>query len=170
MSALCASRPFLLAMVAIGALLALPDAARADQSEIVTVPIDVVFIDEGASADCGFLVEVHVTGTLRQRITSSGFVNTFTHNWTQVYTNLDSGTSLATQSPSVVRVEFNADGSVVMTITGLSLGFQVPGQGAVFMDVGRVVLFFESFDDPEPDVVALAGRHDPVAAACAALA
>jgi hypothetical protein len=168
--------PGILALFVLVMALAIPSGASAAKPVITTIPIDVTFFDEGASADCGFPIEFHVTGTLRihQTFDETGTVvveekQTFS-NWVQTYTNLDTGTSISSRSPSVVRLFFHEDGSFTVKVTGLSLAAIVPGEGVVFLDVGHIELFFESQDDFEPDIVFQAGQQDDIALACAALA
>jgi hypothetical protein len=70
------------------------------------------------------------------------------------------GKSISTVSPAVVHVKLNADGSEFVTITGLQGHLVVGGGPPVAVDVGRLVLFFSSPEDEDPDVLFQAGQFN----------
>ena len=67
------------------------------------------------------------------------------------------GKSISTVSPAVVHVTINADGSEVVTITGLQGHLIVGGGPPLAADAGRIVLFFSGPTDEEPDILFQAG-------------
>jgi hypothetical protein len=78
------------------------------------------------------------------------------------------GGSVSTRDVGADRVTYLPDGTFTVAIMGNVTSLQVPGQGRVYSDVGRVVLHF-SFPDPEGppviDVLSSAGQHGEQGAA-----
>lgn len=116
--------------------------------------------------DCGFPVEENVVGTLnfiswfdesgkrtRQLVTAPGFRVT--------WRNADTGESVSSASPYVVRKEDNPDGSATIAFTGLVSA--ITGGGRAYVTSGRVVIVFS---DAGIDVLSAAG---PSADLCEAL-
>ena len=70
------------------------------------------------------------------------------------------GKSISTGTPSVEHLTVNPDGSATMTITGLS-GHLITGGGPPqAVDVGRIVFFFSSPTDMDPDLIFQAGQFN----------
>jgi len=65
------------------------------------------------------------------------------------------GITLTTASPSLSHVTFNADGTAMLAVTGLSGHISVPGAGTVALSAGRFVLLLT--DDQPPQILAKNG-------------
>ena len=165
----------LLVVVAAGTV-ALPAVAGASPPVRESVPIDVSFVEPAApEGPCAFPVEIHFTGQLELtrffdrdgneiRILSRllGASATFSAN----------GKSISDMQNTIEHVRIDPEtGSMTVAVTGLA-HLVVPGQGVAAQDSGRFVLFFESPDDEEPDVLFEGGRADggPFPALCEILA
>jgi hypothetical protein len=162
-------RGFLAQGVLAALALALAGAAVAAKPVILTIPID-----ETSVIRCqGFQLEESVQGTIKIRsfsengqivreVVSVSLLHTVTN---------EAGESLSTPDVGVDFVRINPDGSATLAVIGLVGRITVPGEGLIAADVGRVVFFFESLTDEEPDVLFQAGKHDDLTAAlCEALA
>ena len=166
----------LLVVVAAGAA-ALPAVAGALPPEHSTEQIDDTFVVPAApEGPCAFPVQVHFTAQLestqffdrdgneiRTLVRFLGASATFSAN----------GKSITDQQGGIEHVTFDPEtGSATVTLTGLSGHLLVPGQGVAAQDSGRIVLFFESPEDEEPDVLFEGGRHSggPFPALCGILA
>jgi hypothetical protein len=144
---------------------ALGVAARASPPEHFPVEhVDDTFIIPAApEGPCTFEIEVHVVGDvrhthffdpqgneIRELTVFPKFRVTFSAN----------GKSITTVSPAVEHVTINPDGSAVVTITGLQGHLIVGGGPPQAADVGRLVLFFSSPEDEEPDIIFQAGKFN----------
>lgn len=73
--------------------------------------------------------------------------------------------SIRTQDVGADRAIYHPDGSVTLTVIGNVQSIQIPGQGRVYSNVGRVNLHF-TFPDPEGEpvveVLSVAGQHSDV--------
>jgi hypothetical protein len=162
-------RGFLAQGVLAALALALAGTAVAAKPVITTVPID-----ETSVIKCqGFRLEESVQGTIKIRsFSENGQIvrEVVSVSLTHTVTN-KAGESLSTPDVGVDFVRINPDGSATVAVVGLVGRITVPGEGLIAADVGRVVLFFESPADEEPDVIFEAGKHDDLTAAlCEALA
>jgi hypothetical protein len=130
------------------------------------IPLEEHFIDEGASAACGFPVEVDVSGVLTYQVLFDAAGDP-TH--VQVHSNLE-----GTFSANGITLREIERGQIFIdlitgTETDVGLLFRVflPGGGSVIADVGRLVFYADgnvTFEaGPHP---ALHGDFD---ALCAAL-
>jgi len=70
------------------------------------------------------------------------------------------GKSISTVTPSVGHTTFNADGSATVAITGLSGHLIMGGGPPQAADVGRIVFYFSSPDDFDPDLIFQAGQFN----------
>jgi hypothetical protein len=128
------------------------------------VPIDDVFtIPAAPVGPCAFAIQGHATGTIRttEFFDSQGnlvrAISTFPRARVTFSAN---GKSISTVTPSVEHFTFNPDGTATLTITGLS-GHLITGGGPPqAADVGRIVLFFDSPTDMDPDLVFQAGQFN----------
>lgn len=100
------------------------------------IDINDVFQDEVLTQACGFPVEISTTGQLIIR-SRDGREDTTGANYQVTYTNVQSGTSFTIRTSGLQRFS--------STDTTFSLAFfggsrlVVPGEGAVFIDAGKLV-------------------------------
>jgi len=136
---------------------------------------DMFTIPAAPAGPCAFAIQGHSTGTVKttEFFDSAG-------NLTRIIVALPrarvtfsaNGKSISTVTPSVAHITFNADGSSTATITGLS-GHLITGGGRPqAADVGRVVFFFSSPTDTDPDLIFQAGQFNdgPFPQLCGVLA
>jgi hypothetical protein len=76
------------------------------------------------------------------------------------FTNDATGVSIPFVVAETDVVNLNPDGSATVAIIGLVGMITVPGLGLVTADVGRLVLSFTGPQDPNPQLLLEAGRHD----------
>jgi hypothetical protein len=153
----------LLAVMGLGAL-AVSAVATAGRPTHLTESFDNVFtIPAAPEGPCAFAIQGHATGTVKttEFFDSSGnLVREISAFPRARVTFSANGKSISTVTPSVEHITFNPDGSATVTITGLS-GHLVTGGGPpVAADVGRIVFFFSSPTDTEPDVIFQAGQFN----------
>jgi hypothetical protein len=152
--------------LAAGLAVLAPAAALATPPDIVRVPIQGSFIDEGASAACGFPVQAEVSGIQTIQVLYDAAGNPIR---VQVHKNIE-----GTFSANGITLREIEHGQVFYdlvegTETDIGLVFRVflPGGGTVIADVGRLVF------DAEGNVTFEAGPHPALhgdfAALCAAL-
>jgi hypothetical protein len=144
-------------------VLALGAVARAVPPEHSVVQIDDVFTIPAGPDTCSFPIQGHASGTMR---TTTFFdkegnlireISVFPQARITFSANVK---TISTVSPSVEHFTFNPDGSATLTITGLS-GHLITGGGPPqAVDVGRVVFFFSSPTDEEPDLIFQAGQFN----------
>jgi hypothetical protein len=144
-------------------VLALGAVARAVPPEHSVVQIDDVFTIPAGPDTCSFPIQGHASGTMR---TTTFFdkegnlireISVFPQARITFSAN---GKTISTVTPSVEHFTFNPDGSATLTITGLS-GHLITGGGPPqAVDVGRVVFFFSSPTDEEPDLIFQAGQFN----------
>jgi hypothetical protein len=140
-------------------------AARATPPEHFPVEhIDDTFtIPAAPDGPCAFEIEQHVVGDIRS--------TAFFDNQGNLVRALDvfpnfrvtfsaNGKSITTVSPAATHVTINPDGSAVVAITGLGGHLIVGGGPPQAADVGRLVLFFSSPEDEEPDIIFQAGKFN----------
>lgn len=145
------------------ALLALAAVARAVPPEHSVEPIDGVFTIPAGPDTCSFPIQGQVSGEIR---TTTFFdkegnvireISVFPRARVTFSAN---GKSISTVTPSVEHLTLNPDGSATVTITGLS-GHLITGGGPPqAVDVGRIVFFFSSPTDQEPDLIFQAGKFN----------
>jgi hypothetical protein len=100
------------------------------------IEVNDVFEDELLTDLCGFAVEGRTTGTLIIR-SRAGTEDTTAANLQIRLTNRESGTSITLRISGLQRIS-STDTSFTFSFSGGSK-LVVPGQGAVFIDVGRFV-------------------------------
>ena len=124
---------------------------------------DTSIIPAAPEGPCAFEIEQHVVGDIRhtdffdnqgnevrELEVVSNFRVTFSAN----------GKSITTVSPAATHVTINPDGSAVVAITGLGGHLIVGGGPPQAADVGRLVFFFSSPEDEEPDIIFQAGKFN----------
>lgn len=100
------------------------------------IEVNDVFADPFLTDVCGFPVEVSTTGTLIVR-SRDGRMDTTAANYQVTLTNLESGKAITVRTSGLQRISWT-DTSFTFSFSGGSK-LVVPGQGAVFIDVGRFV-------------------------------
>lgn len=156
-------RPVALALVALGALVVVAVAAAGKPTHSVVNIDDVFTIPAAPEGPCAFAIDGHATGQIRttEFVDGSGNVTRVISAFPRARVTFSAnGKSISTPTPSVEHITFNPDGSATLTITGLS-GHLITGGGPpLAADVGRVVFFFSSPDDEEPDLLFQAGQFN----------
>lgn len=158
------------------AVLALPATTLASQPQTFIDHVNDTFVDQGLSDFCGFPIQFHVEGTIRVTYWEDPSGPALYKEiqvyptWAKSWTNLDTGTSVSTRGPSVIHITVNADESATIETTGLTIGFQQPGEGVAFIDTGRLTVFFSGPDDQDPDVTQTPPSGDGATAICTLLA
>jgi hypothetical protein len=136
--------------------------------------VDVVRVDERTvSQECGFPVEDHVEGTIRYAVhfdqDGTPFMEILNYRLRETYTNLDTGESIFTPEVGIDRFSITRNGDRLVVQIGIVIRIVVPGQGAIFAHVGRLV-----FNIDTREVVFAAGPDDSFddlgGAICGALA
>ena len=138
---------------------------------------DIGFQDEFLSEACGFDVWVDAIGVVTFRVWLDADDNPLreVNNFGLRLRYYSEWGSIRTVDVGADRVTYHADGSATLTVIGNVQSMQIPGQGRVYSDVGRVSFHF-TFPDPEGDpvveVLSVAGQHwgDQLALICDALA
>jgi hypothetical protein len=153
----------LVAAMGVGAL-AVGAVATAGPPTHSTETFDNVFTIPAAPAGpCAYAIAGHATGTVKttEFFDSAGnLIRTISAFPTARVTFSANGKSISTVTPSVEHITFNADGSATLVITGLS-GHLITGGGPpLAADVGRIVFFFSSPTDLEPDLIFQAGQFN----------
>ena len=167
----------LLLSVVAGGVVALPAVAGATPPERSTEHVDDTFVEPAAPVGpCAFPVQVHFTAQLeitRFFDRDGNEIRTLTRFMGTSATFSANGKSITDRQGGIQHITFDPEtGSSTLALTGLTGHLIVPGQGVVAQDSGRLVLFFESPDDVEPDFLFEAGRRDggPFPALCGILA
>lgn len=132
-------------------------------------------IPAAPTGPCAYAIRVDVVGKVRSTLffdAAGNLVRVIDISPTLRITFSANGKSISTVSPSVAHVTLNADGSAVVTITGLQGHLIVGGGPPLAADVGRLVLFFSSDADEEPDILFQAGpfNNGPFPQLCDVLA
>jgi hypothetical protein len=124
---------------------------------------DVFTIPAAPAGPCAFAIQGHATGTIKTKefFDSAGNLTRVISAFPRARVTFSAnGKSISTVTPSVEHITFNPDGSSTVTITGLS-GHLITGGGRPqAADVGRVVFFFSSPTDTEPDLIFQAGQFN----------
>jgi hypothetical protein len=153
----------LVAVIGVGALAVGTAATAGPPAHSVEHFDDVFTIPAAPVGPCAFAIQGHATGTVRTKefFDSSGNLTRVISAFpTARVTFSANGKSISTVTTSVEHIKFNPDGSGTVTITGLS-GHLVTGGGPpLAADVGRVVFFFSSPTDTEPDLIFQAGQFN----------
>jgi hypothetical protein len=157
-------------------VLAAPVAAAKPVMERVQVR-DIGVLDEFLSEACGVDVWVDAIGviTFRVWLDSEGDPIREVNNFGVRVRYYSEWGSIRTQDVGADRVIYHADGSITLTVIGNVQSIQIPGQGRVYSDVGRVS-FHVTFPDPEGEpvfeLVSMSGKHseDQLGIICGVLA
>jgi hypothetical protein len=150
-------------MLVLAGLLAAAPRALAAKPTIQDIPINSSSVD---MTDCGFPVEIDVTGRIRVIAFTDANgnerreIDSFHEQIT--FTNLNTGKSVTSPSVGPGIVYFNADGSVTLVSSGIFIRIVVPKQGAVIRQIGHTVLLFPpgQFPDGQPELLFAAGPED----------
>ena len=153
----------LVAVMGVGAL-GVGAVATAGGPTHSVVNIDDVFTIPAAPAGpCAYAIQGHATGTMKTKefFDSAGNLTRVISAFPRARVTFSAnGKSISTVTPSVEHIKINADGSATLTITGLS-GHLITGGGPpLAADVGRIVFFFSSPTDMEPDLIFQAGQFN----------
>jgi hypothetical protein len=124
---------------------------------------DTSIIPAAPEGPCAFEIEQHVVGDIRHTDFFDNQGNKVRE--LEVFSNFRvtfsaNGKSITTVSPAATHVTINPDGSAVVAITGLQGHLIVGGGPPQAADVGRLVFFFSSPDDEEPDIIFQAGKFN----------
>ncbi len=153
----------LLAVTGIGALTLGAVATAGPPSHSTETFDDVFTIPAAPAGPCAFAIQGHATGTVKTTEffdRAGNLIRVISAFPRARVTFSANGKSISTVTPSVEHIKFNADGSATITITGLS-GHLVTGGGPpLAVDVGRIVFFFSSPADTDPDVIFQAGKFN----------
>ena len=165
----------LVALLGVGAS-ALGGVAPAGRPSHSVASLDEAFTIPAAPAGpCAFAIQGQATGTIKttQFFDQAGnFIREISVFPSARVTFSANGKSISTVTPSVEHLTLNPDGSATLTITGLSGHLIVGGGPPLAADVGRIVFFFSSPTDMDPDLVFQAGQFNdgPFPQLCAVLA
>jgi hypothetical protein len=138
---------------------------------------DIGLHDDFLSEACGFDVWVDAIGVITFRVWLDAEDNPIreVNNFGLRIRYYSEWGSIHTQDVGADRAIYHPDGSVTLTVIGNVQSIQVPGEGRVYSDVGRVSFLF-TFPDPEGEPVvellSVAGQHsdDQLSVICDALA
>lgn len=138
---------------------------------------DVGVHDEFLSEACGFDVWIDAMGHATFRLWLDAQDNPLreVNNFGVRLTYYSEWGSIRTQDVGADRATYHPDGSVTLTVIGNVQSMQIPGEGRVYSDVGRVSFLF-TFPDPEGDpvveILSVAGQHagDQLGVICDVLA
>ena len=153
----------LVATVGVSAL-ALAAVATAGKPVHSSMQIDETFtIPAAPLGPCAFAIQGHATGIIKTKefVDDDGNLTRVIAAFPKAQVTFSAnGKSISTVTPSVEHITFHPDGSATVTITGLS-GHLITGGGPpLAADVGRIVLFFDSPTDMDPDLLFQAGQFN----------
>jgi hypothetical protein len=143
--------------------------AAASAPSIDRSPVTVSHTIAASPATCPFDIVSSYSGTVRTVVFGDGSSQTTLSDFHLTYSNPTTGRSLSTPLAGPFFVTDNGDGTVTVTIDGNNGHFVVPGDGAVFGDVGRLVYIAAAGDVNTPiEILQISGRQDasPFPAVC----
>jgi hypothetical protein len=153
----------LVAAVVFGALAAVAVAIAGPPTHSTESFDNTFTIPAAPAGPCAYAIQGHSTGTVKSTefVDSAGnLIRAIDVFPTARVTFSANGKSISTVTPSVGHATFNADGSATVAITGLS-GHLITGGGPPqAADVGRIVFYFSSPDDLDPDLIFQAGQFN----------
>jgi hypothetical protein len=162
-------RQFLLVPLTLLLTLTLFTPALAAPPEFITIVVD----ETVPFGDCaGFTVIEHVEGKVKisTHTDKDGNVTMEIARFSlrHTFVNSETGASLTSPDAGIDKITVNQDGSGTVAVIGVVSRIAVPGEGVVFVHVGKIV-----FDLNTGDVLFVAGPHDDFAdllpALCSAL-
>ena len=163
------NRRLLLVVLTTLLTLTLFTSAFATKPEFFTFQVDDTFV----RGECdGFAVIENVEGTIK---ISTHFdkdgefqMEISRYRLRHTFTNSETGESLTSPDVGIDKVTISEDGSVIVAVIGIVAHIVVPGEGPVYVDVGRIV-----FNGTTGELLFEAGQHDDFAdllpALCSAL-
>lgn len=168
-------RSLVLASLATILALAVAGPALAAKPETERIVLHDSFLEPDLTAACGF--DVHLVGeghiTFRLFSDESGAPVRELNNYAIRLTLSSEWASLRMTDVGADRVAYLPDGSLILIVIGNVQSVNIPGEGRVYFDVGRVVsrITFDANGEPTFTVLSEAGQHegDQVDAICAAL-
>lgn len=121
--------------------------------------------DEGATAECGFAVDIAIEGSFAVMVRETGdgdVLVTDRSTFRATYTNAETGEYVRSNGASTAHVTVGAgtDGRDVVRITGLQGHVVAPGSGAAAQDSGQLVIEAYGPGDPEPLFVSQRGLFE----------
>ena len=149
--------------------LSLFTSAFAAKPEFITIPVDDTFV----IGECdGFSVIEHVQGQVKFSAhfdKNRNFVMEIARfSLRHTYSNSETGAALSSPDVGIDMTVINQDGSGTVAVIGIVARIVLPGEGPVFVHLGKIV-----FDVNTGDVLFEAGQHDDFAglfpALCSAL-
>jgi hypothetical protein len=138
--------------LSVGFLFAAAGPASAAPPEIGTFPLSETFVDEGASAACGFPVTATITGTGRFQVF-------FDQSGNPVHVQVKENTSGTFSANGLSVSQTSHTLSIINLVTGtetdigIIIHVSLPGGGTLYLDRGRLVV------DANGNVVFEAGPH-----------
>jgi hypothetical protein len=148
-------------VIALLAAAALASTAAADQPVTTITKVDRTFTFPAGPAGCPFPFLVRSEGTFRETVFSNGKDSTHAVDFHVTYSNPANGKVLTTVLAGPFVVGPNADGTVTVTIDGNDGHITVPGQGAIFAAVGKLVYIADPDNVFTPlTIVKSTGRQD----------
>jgi hypothetical protein len=165
----------LVAMLGIG-VSALGGVATAGRPSHSVASLDEAFTIPAAPAGpCAFAIQGRATGTIKttEFFDRAGNLTRAISVFPRARVTFSAnGKSISTVTPSVEHLTVHPDGSATLTITGLSGHLIVGGGPPLAADVGRIVFFFSSPTDMDPDLIFQAGQFNdgPFPQLCGVLA
>lgn len=168
-------RSLVLASLATALALALASPVSAAKPDMERIDLNDSQLDPELTAACGF--DVHVVGqghiTFRVFSDASGVPVREVNNYAVRVTFSSEWGSVSVADVGADRVTYLPDGSLILVVIGNVQSVNIPGEGRVYFDVGRVVnqITFDASGTPTFTVLAEAGQHegDQLEAFCTAL-
>ena len=148
--------------------------AAASGPERVREPIEREIVSPRLTTACGFPVRVRQEGYRDSKLfyDEDGNISreilhdaSFTNTWT----NLETGTTVASPHPIVARTTYRADGSSVVAVSGLEFNIASPGAGVIATSAGRRVWEFDPAGDFLGTLFAAGPADELLPALCLAL-
>jgi hypothetical protein len=141
--------------------------ALADQPQFQSIPVDYAYTHQ---SECAFDVVEHGEGTIRwvyHPNSGNPVASVYHYDLRGTYTNVQTGSSVDWSEDTALKGYYQ-DGSLTLFFVGLAVRINVPGQGRVVADVGRLVLRYTQ-SNSDPEVIFEAGQWDGFSALCSAL-
>jgi hypothetical protein len=137
--------------LSVGVALVVAGQTRATTPVIGTFPIDETFVDDGASAACGFPVTATITGTGHFQVFLNDAGIPIRLNVEENVTGTFTANGLTLYTAGNILSRFLVDGTE--TDAGINIRVSLPGGGKLYIDRGRLVF------DANGDLVTESGSH-----------